>query len=366
MAMTYHERFVNCLTGQRVDRPPYCMIWGPWATTWPRWHSEGCPFKDWAEIRAHFNADVPSHGVPVLYGPAPHRGYQRVLEETDEHVIYLDGWDIKRRNLKTSNSISEFIQFPVSDRESWEQFKAERLQIDHPDRFKGDWLATCKEWMNLGWPIQMGHYPDVTLFGGVRWMLGDEECLLSFYTQPDVVKDMMNHLTDLYLYVFERVVAEGVRVDMIHIWEDMSGRQGSLISPAHFREFMTPNYRRIKVFADKCNIPLMSMDTDGNPDTIVPPMMEGGINYIWPMEVAAGTDVNDYRRRYPELALMGGIDKRVLARDKQAIDTEIARIAPAIATGRYLPDLDHLVPDDVPWENYVYYVESMKKLVGIP
>jgi len=30
-----------------------------------------------------------------------------------------------------------------------------------------------------------------------------------------------------------------------------------------------------------------------------------------------------------------------------------------------MPDFDHAVPDDVSWDNYVYYVESMKKLVGM-
>jgi len=365
MPMTHRERFVNCLTGKKIDRPPYCMMWGPWGFAWKRWQSEGCPFKDWGELRTHFNVDVPPHTVPVLYGPAPNMGWQRVIEENDEWIIILDSWDIKRRILKTNESMSEFIKFPVSDRESWEKFKAERLQIDHPDRFKGDWLKQTKEWMNLGYPIQMGNFPDVTLFGGIRWMLGDEECLLAFYTQPDVVKDMMDHLTNLYLHVFERIVAEGVKVDVIHIWEDMSGKQGSLISPAHFREYMTPNYARIKAFANRNNIPLMSVDTDGNPDAIVPPMMEGGVNYLWPMEVAAGTDVNDYRRRYPDLALMGGFDKRAAALGKKAIDAEIERIRPAVATGKYMPDFDHLVPDDVSWENYAYYVESMKKLVGM-
>ena len=64
--------------------------------------------------------------------------------------------------------------------------------------------------------------------------------------------------------------------------------------------------RRIKQFADTHHIPILSVDTDGWSDHIVPPMMEAGVHYLWPMEVAAGCDVNDYRQRYPDLALMGG------------------------------------------------------------
>jgi uroporphyrinogen decarboxylase len=92
-------------------------------------------------------------------------------------------------------------------------------------------------------------------------------------------------------------------------------------------------------------------------------MMENGVNYLFPVEVAAGCDVNDYRMRWPELALMGGIDKRVLAIGQEAIDAELDRVWPAVQTGRYVPDLDHLVPDDVSWANYRYYCEQLKARV---
>ena len=64
------------------------------------------------------------------------------------------------------------------------------------------------------------------------------------------------------------------------------------------------------------------------------------------------------------LGMMGGIDKRALAAGPAAIDAELARIRPAMEKGRYIPDLDHLVPDDVSWDNYCYYAEALKRLVG--
>ena len=97
---------------------------------------------------------------------------------------------------------------------------------------------------------------------------------------------------------------------------------------------MTPNYARIRRFADAHGIPLMSVDTDGNPDLIVPPMMEGGVNYLWPMEVAAGADIYRFRKKYPTLALMGGFDKRALALGKRAIDAEVERLRPTTFRGR--------------------------------
>lgn len=72
---------------------------------------------------------------------------------------------------------------------------------------------------------------------------------------------------------------------------------------------------------------------------------------------------NDYRARFPELALMGGIDKRLLAMDAAAIDAELDRVWPAVQKGRYIPDLDHLIPDNVPWTNYQHYCHELKRRV---
>ncbi len=155
-----------------------------------------------------------------------------------------------------------------------------------------------------------------------------------------------------------------IRVDVIHLWEDMCYKNGPLISPRMWEEFLGPNYRRIKAFAIEHNIPVISVDTDGNPDRITPPMIRSGVNLLFPMEVAAGVDINAWREKYPALAFMGGIDKRKLALGPAAIDRELERIRPAVEKGRYIPDLDHLVPDDVSWENYCYYVAALKRQVG--
>ncbi len=359
--MNDRERFLACLLGEPLDRPPYWLFWGPWETTWQRWKREGKPPKV-RDHRSFMDPDAPPYVVPVNCGPCP-RIERTVLAEDNASVTFVDEWGIVRRDLKGRVSMSQFVEFPVKDRRSWEAFKERYLDPDDPRRLAGDWRERAAEWMRRGYPIQLGDYPDVTLYGGVRWLLGDEECLLAYYTMPDLVHEIMDHLTSIYLTVFAQVV-RWARVDVIHIWEDMCGRQGPLISPRHFDEFMAPNYRRIKAFAREHGIPLMSVDTDGQPDLIIPPMMRAGVNYMFPFEVAAGADVNEMRRRYPTLAMMGGIDKRALVQGPAAIDRELARIAPAVEKGRYIPDLDHLIPDDVSWENYAYYARALKRLVG--
>jgi uroporphyrinogen decarboxylase len=361
-----------------VDRPPYYLFWSPWRTTWERWREEvnsstcleassfpqdGGTFADFTrDFRTAFDPDVPPVALNVNTGPCP-RIEAQVLEETDEFIVHIDSWGITRRDFKGHESMSDFVNFPVKDWDDWERYKAEYLDPHHPGRLDGDWRDTGAELMSEGHPIQLGAFPDAGVFGPFRWLMGDEEGLIAFVTMPDLVRDIMDTVTTIYLAVFEQVVQE-VRVDVIHLWEDMCYRNGPLISPRHWEEFLGPNYRRIKAFAREHDIPVVSVDTDGDPDLITPPMIGSGVDLLLPMEVAAGCDVNDWQGKYPDLAMLGGIDKRALARGRQEIDRELERVRPAVERGRYIPALDHLIPDDVSWDNYCHYAWGLKRLAG--
>lgn len=175
-AMTDRERFLACLLGGPTDRPPYWLFWGPWETTWQRWRREGMleRFASYGDVRRHFGAESPPAGLDVNCGPCP-RIERRVLEETDRFVVATDGWGIKRRDFKGHTSMPEFVEFPVKSRADWERFRAERLDPDDPRRLDGDWRRQAGEWMRRGVPVQLGYYPDVGIYGSVRWLLGDEE-----------------------------------------------------------------------------------------------------------------------------------------------------------------------------------------------
>ena len=74
------------------------------------------------------------------------------------------------------------------------------------------------------------------------------------------------------------------------------------------------------------------------------------------MEVASGCDVVAIAQQYPDLVISGGIDKRILAAGKDAIEAHLQYIIPfMVERGGYIPTCDHGVPDDVSFENYMYY-----------
>jgi uroporphyrinogen decarboxylase len=63
------------------------------------------------------------------------------------------------------------------------------------------------------------------------------------------------------------------------------------------------------------------------------------------------------------LRLWGGVDKRELTRDKAAIDAHLRSLLPLVEDGGFIPTVDHLVPPDVPLENFNYYMERKQRLL---
>jgi len=358
-SLTCGERVVRCLLGQQIDRVPFGVGigWHPWGETLERWRREsGDPELDYA---AAVGLEA-SFAIPSLISGI-HPGFEHtVLDETETMITWRDERGVTQRGRKDGGSIPEYLDYPVKTPDDWQRLKEERLRPNDPARMAQEWDQFRAHITQTGEAVQVGHFP-WGVFGSARDLMGAEELLVAFYTEPEMVRDIMEHLTELWIGLWERVAAE-VRIDHIHIWEDMSGRQGSLISPKMVNEFMMPCYDRVAAFARDHEVRIISVDTDGDCSELVPTMTKHGINVFLPFEVQAGNDIWEYRRLYPNLGISGGLDKRALARDRRSIDIEIDKCKRMLEKGRYVPGFDHLIPPDVPWENYLYAAERIREL----
>ena len=127
---------------------------------------------------------------------------------------------------------------------------------------------------------------------------------------------------------------------------------------------MLPRYRRVVNFLRGRGVEFISLDSDGDVSKLIPIWLEAGINILYPFEVQAGMDVLKVRKEYGrDLRLWGGIDKRALAAGPKAIDAELARIAPLVADGGYIPTPDHSLPPDVSFANYCYYMQKLPTIL---
>ena len=358
--MTNRERIRATAFCEKTDRAPMILYLGAWKETLRKWEEEE-GFQNNADLAtiAGYDAGIKETGE-IKLGLFPDFGYE-TIEEKEHTIIRRNSFGVTEECIKNGSTIPRGIAYPVTCMEDWEQIKNERLNPDSPGRFPPDWEKICDDYNKSDYAVQIGSYP-YGLFGTVRELMGLEGTLIALYDNPELIKDMMDHLTNLWLAIYEKAACH-LKIDCVHIWEDMSGKQGSLISPGMIREFMIPNYLKIKNFANKQGAFVM-LDTDGNCDELIPVFIEGGINLLMPFEVAAGSDVVKYRSQYPGLSMLGGIDKREVARDRCAIDDELARIEPLLSETGYFPALDHLIHPQVSYANFKYYTERLRYLIN--
>ena len=372
--MDNRTRIINTVLGKKTDRLPFFVHWdmNAWILTRKRWEKEGVPdgekWRETLEEQENYKFDPGFYPIGtsngkkegVNFGFCPFFEEKIIEDRGDKHVI-IDRMGIKQIAKKDRASIPMFLEYPVKTRSDWERIKDKRLDPDDPKRFPDNWDTMAEELNKSQYALQVGEYP-YGLFGTLREFMGAEELLISFYTQPDLISEMMEHITDMWISIYSKICHK-VKIHHIHMWEDMSGKQGSLISPEMVKKFMVPNYRKIKKFADQHDIPIFSVDTDGWVGELLPLFIESGINLVWPFEAAAGSDILKFGKEYPGLCIMGGIDKRELAKDKAAIDAELERIAPMFERGSYIAGLDHGIPPDVSWDNMKYYIRKLREYI---
>ena len=355
--MTYRERFQAWMHYRSVDRLPYYEWLGYWGETIDRWRSEGLP--PGVNVYDYFDFDKRER-VPIDLGPIP-RFVRRTIEETDRYEIYRDESGVVMKRLKTGTSMPTVIEHPVKDWSDWERMK-ERYDPDDLRRLPLTWGDELFEYYATTDRVVM---LSVTgFFGYARNVLGLTRLLTYFYSKPDLVADIMDFWGDFLVKILRRVL-DKVRPDYVTIWEDMCYKNGPLVSPKLFEEFMLPNYKKVTSLVRSRGVDIVMVDTDGNHEAITDLFMEGGVNCLYPLEYVCGLDAVKLRERFGRrLRLIGNIDKMALAAGPKYIDRELERVEPLIEEGGYIPSVDHAVPADVPFRHYLYYIRQLKKLIG--
>ena len=368
------------------------MLWELvyWVAAVERWYREGLPRSPWSPPMGQRPGDG-IYGDGGTFYPAPptvryrdldvhnYLGFDKgcvqiplrgrcwppfetaLLEEDGETRLVLNGDGVTLRERKDGNSVPQFVGWPVHDRASWEQLKDERFRLDQvEERFPKDWSRAIATYRDRTFPF--GQLVD-GFFSMPRELLGVENQLVMYYDDPELMKDITTHLTELWLAMLEKVVAE-IDLDYVSIWEDMCFKNGPLISPRMFEEFCSPHYRRITGFLKARGVDVIWVDTDGDLRPLIPKFIEAGVAGSWPLEAQAGVNVVEVRKKYPRFLLMGGINKLELAKGREAIDAELeSKLRYVLSTGGYIPTCDHMVPPSVSWGDFCYYRERVRDYV---
>lgn len=358
--MTSRERFLASLLGGGVDRF-FRYEHGPWPSTRERWLAEGYPAA--ADFARHFGMD-PLVRIMINSGytdsPYQPRLLERRLEETAEFLVYSDSDGITKKVFKSHGDLSmpQFLRFPVAGRDDWQRLLPHLNPADAPARI-GDTAALARRCADPAVPTLL---PVCGAYGHPRNLFGEEGLAYVVYDDPGLLHEILDNWLALYTALL-RTLTRSVRVDSILIWEDMCFRNGPLLSPRHVREFMLPPYRRLIAEARACGVRAVIVDSDGDVRALLPLFLEAGVNALLPFEVQAGMDVVALRAEFgPDFGIVGGLDKRALARGPREIEAEVARVLGRVSRAeRFIPTLDHTVPVDVPLASFEYYLACVRR-----
>jgi len=388
--MNTRERFLATFRFAPCPRTPRWEL-GYWPGTIQRWYREGLPGtqqetrnkEPWAgwvrgngqageldlgqhdfprdrDVRAYFGLDKDAVAVEISSIPDP-PFETTTLEETDQYLIHRDKYGVLCRTLKPEQGMPEWIDFPVHDRREWERFKTERYQPILSARVPADWELRLAAYRTRDFPLCLGR--SLTgFFGTARQILGLEKLLMTFYDDPAWIHEILDSLADFYVSLYDQVLSQ-VKVDYAVHWEDMCFKNGPLISPRLFTEFMLEPYKRLTGLLRDHGVDIILVDTDGDARKLIPLFLEGGVTGIYPFEVQSHMDVAEIRGLYPRLCMQGGIDKKALTAGEAAIDQELEERVPVVLTGGYIPHVDHGVPPDVSWDNFRYYRRKLDAML---
>jgi len=258
-----------------------------------------------------------------------------------------------------TSSMPQFLSYPVKNRQDFHALLP-RLDAAHPQRLAAGWEQACTFYTGRDFPVGL---TVCGAYGHPRNLLGVEELSLAYYDQPALVHEILEHWTEFYCRLAQRVW-QGIQFDFVLIWEDMAYKNGPLISPRLFKEFMLPYYRRFIEFVRGLGCQIIIVDSDGDITLLTPLFLSAGVNVLLPFEVQAGMDVRQFRQQYgSNLAIIGGLDKRALPLGRAAIDAELrTHMLPLLASGGYIPCLDHTVPPNVSLEQFRTYLDCVRQM----
>jgi uroporphyrinogen decarboxylase len=354
--VTPRQRFLETMHFGDADRIPY---WdhGLLPGTLEKWHCQGLP--QGATIPQYFGLDR-REVIKVDFSMCPRFAYELIAED-GEYRIFRDELGNLQRHWKDGRAgMPQFLEHPVKTRADFLALKR-RYDPSTSERYPRPWEAYVQECRTRDYTLYLQVFRHVGFFGPVRNWMGVERLLYALYDDPAWVHEMMEFIANYIVGIVERMGPE-IRLDYVVFFEDIAYKHSSLISPAMFREFMMGPYRRVTDAFRRHGTDIFFADSDGDNDELIPLWTEAGVNGFSPMEVqAGGMGPMELRQKYPDLLLYGGIDKRVLAQDRKAVYGEVMSKVPyMVERGGYIPLMDHQIPPDALFANYVYYWEVLK------
>ena len=348
--LNYRVRFMNVLSGRPVDRLPFLSPSGrvaPRETFRPGVEEiavdddervvsgfDCCRIsvaqRGYERVPVNFHLACPLFEAKELPGDEPHRrrvspltGHIEVYHERDPRTFVTHGG-------------------PVKTEQDWEEY-SQHYQLSDEGRYPKWWDLWASFSQTAEHPIGIRAG---SLFNILRGVLGDDletGTLVSFHDRPEFVRKIIKHMADLVIATTSKALCEA-KVDFVTIPEALGNEKGALISPDTFQEFFGEHYKRIFDHFRSHGLEHILFRGEGLQKEHIPLVVRWGATgldcVIWEL------DLEEIRSKYPNLAIIGGIDRRVLfGKTIKDFEREADRAIELTSQGRMIPCLasKHLV-----------------------
>lgn len=372
--MNHRQRVNAILHYQAYDRMPV-VSFGYWHETLDAWAKQGHVTQEEAHGYRHqgdsspadrsvmdklgfdFNWSNGAGGNSYLF---PHFDREIIERKPNGAMVVRNDEGLLVLEHPGVVSIPSEIGTSLTGREAWEALYKPRLQYSK-ERVNHGWMAALKE-QNDSRELPLGISAG-SLYGNIRNMLGVEGISYLAADDEELYVEIIDTVGDLCYRVARDVLETGVRFDSAHYWEDICYKQGPLVNPIVFSALVGPHYKRMTDLFKAYGIDIVSLDCDGKIDLLLPIWLENGVNTMFPIEVGTwNASIAPWRAQYGrDLRGVGGMDKRVFAKDRQAVEQEIERLKALVDLGGYIPCPDHRIAPDARFELVAYYCELFRR-----
>lgn len=359
--MTARERFNRQMHWQSVDRS-FNMEFGYWNenfTTWPLFYENGIRNNGEADVFFAFDR-IGQIGGATWMCPAFE---EKEIGRHDNKIIRINADGLMAEVLASGkDTIPHYLKSSVTTPDDWKRVKEEHFDRHHPGR-KMD-----VERLKKAYPDDRDYPLGIScgsMIGKIRDMMTFEGLAYACYDYPDMVEDMVETCCVLVEDSLDQVLGE-ITFDYASGWEDICFKNGPIVSVPFFRDVVMPRYKRIRKKLDEHGIDLWYTDCDGDVRPILPYLLEGGINCLFPFEVNSCAHPGELLDQYDgQLRIMGGVDKMALGAGRDAIKAYLKSLEKYVARGGYIPFCDHRCPPNVNPDDYLYYLDLKEKMFGM-
>ncbi|MCS7181298.1 MAG: hypothetical protein NZ891_08150, partial [bacterium] len=365
--MTPRERYVKTLLFEEIDKVPFSPG-GPRESTLKRWKEEGLPENvNWFEYiceKIGIKIEKPTtEVVGIHYSFSMNPPFEeKIIEKKEGHlIVQTQKGEIvevdERYDFSYLRSAKDFVtrkwhKFPVENEIDWQDMK-KRYNPDESERIDPEIDKKAEILKKRDWPLGIS-------FAGPFWQLRDwcgfENLCIFMAIKEDFVYEMVFFWKDFVSKILKKLTSK-IQFDFAVINEDMAYKEKSMISPTMIRKYLMPCWSEWSNILKKSGCEVIMVDSDGYIGEIIPIWIESGVNCTTPVEIAAGNDLIEFRKKFGKnMAYIGGIDKRKIAKGGEILKKEMDRIIPFLfKDGGYIPSCDHGVPPDISLQSFIEY-----------